>query len=476
MKIYVLIVEDDNNFINEIILMLNKLPCECIYQVVSSRNEACACLKGNFFDIVILDLKIPTLTGALDAGPEHGLYVFHEIRSNAPGTPIFVLTGSPAEDHFRMLLSNSQQIDIWSEGWQTGTIQFLRKYEFSEFLTILTPIANSINGLADVELARGGLDLSIAEQRLIRIFAKKFQGVKCVVSRLGPGLSGARVIRLLVSNNQGVQVVDAVAKLASMNDVRSEGGRFDNYVARLNPASTPRKLASLEVGAFDLSGIFYGLADGFDRSAFDIARQDLGQCATIIRNIEKATAPWVENVPESRITIKQLRQRLLSDELFFQVTTEFDLEWASDFEEHLIQTRWACIHGDLHGCNILISKHGEVNLIDYGDVGDGPAGLDPISLELSLLFHPDGVGSSDSWPTIEQAENWGNLDVYLVNCSFPEFVRELREWALRIAAGSRDVAASAYSYLIRQLKYPDTDKKLAVALLKGVKAFYEADT
>jgi len=56
------------------------------------------------------------------------------------------------------------------------------------------------------------------------------------------------------------------------------------------------------------------------------------------------------------------------------------------------------------------------------------------------------------------------------------FVRELREWALRAAAGSRDVAASAYSYLIRQLKYGDTDKELVIALLKGVKAFYDTET
>jgi CheY-like chemotaxis protein len=476
MTVYLLVVEDDNGFVEEIKQLLDTLPGGCSYQVVGSREEACARLKGSFFDLVVLDLKIPTHAGALDAQPEHGIYVFHEIRSNAPGTPIFVLTGSPAEDHFRALLKNSQQIDVWSEGRKTGTVEFFRKYEFEQFPAILTSVSNAIESLDEIEINRCGLDLNLAELRLIKIFAKKFQGVRCVVTKLGQGLSGARVVRLLVTNDQGVQTSNAVAKLAKLTHIRDEGDRFDRYVARLNPASTPRKLAALEFGGYDLAGIFYGLADGFDRSIFDVAMEDTSACGTVIRNIEKATAPWCECVPESRKAIKQIRQRLLRDELFSQIINEFDLEWVKGFEERNIQTRWACIHGDLHGCNVLVSGNCEINLIDYGDVGDGPVCLDPITLELSLLFHPDTVVPSGVWPTHDQARNWGNLDIYLENCSFPVLVRELRGWALRVAAGGRDVAASAYSYLIRQLKYGDTDKDLAMALLTGVKAFYDVDT
>jgi hypothetical protein len=47
-------------------------------------------------------------------------------------------------------------------------------------------------------------------------------------------------------------------------------------------------------------------------------------------------------------------------------------------------------------------------------------------------------------------------------------------WARRIAAGNREIAACAYSYLVRQLKYPDTDKPLALSLLVDVKAFFDA--
>ena len=476
MTIHVLIVEDDDDFIDEIRRIFDLLPGTYEARIARGREEAYSELEAGFLDLVILDLKIPTVDGALDADPEHGHAVFNQIRSVTPGTPIFVLTGSPAEDFISDLLQHQQQIDIWSEGRKTGNIQFLKKYMVNKCPDILGPIANAIELLSDVELDRGGLNLSLAEERLIRIFAKKFQGVRCVVSSLGGGLSGARVIRLRVTDSQGVQVHNAVAKLAGLEDVRKEGECYDRFMARLEPAATPRKLATLEFGAHTLAGIFFGLAEGFEESAFDIASHHPERVSAVIGRIEATTARWVADVPETRRTIRQFRQRMLDERSLEEIRTTFRLDWVPDFEDREIQSHWACIHGDLHGCNILVSTDGAVVLIDYGDVGEGSASFDPVTLELSLLFHPDVAGATGAWPTTDQARAWGDLDHYLADCPFPEYVRECREWALRVAAGNRDVAASAYSYLVRQLKYEDTNKDLAVALLNGVRRFYDRST
>ena len=164
---------------------------------------------------------------------------------------------------------------------------------------------------------------------------------------------------------------------------------------------------------------------------------------------------------------------MLGDALFEEIRAAYGLDWILDFEAREIQSRWACVHGDLHGCNILVAADGAIVLIDYGEVGDGPASLDPVTLELSLLFHPDSVRAAGEWPTVDQARAWGALDIYLVDCPFTEFVRECRQWALRVGAGNRDVAASAYSYLLRQLKYDDTNKDISLALLEGVRSFYD---
>lgn len=475
MTLHVLIIEDDDYFVDELRETIAALPGNSIVRVAGSRDQAYEMLDDGFLDLVILDLNIPTVSGALDADPEHGHAVFSRVRTLAPGTPIFVLTGSPAEDFIPEMLSNQQQIDIWSEGQKSGTILFLRKLDVDQCKEKLTPIAGAIERLSDVELDRGGMNLSLAEDRLIRIFARKFQGVRCVVSSLGGGLSGARVIRVRVTDSQGVQVHDAVAKLSKPSDVRWEGDRYDHHVTRLAPSATPRKLATLEFGAHKLAGVFFGLADGFDESAFDVAGNAPDRSETVIRSVEAATARWIDGVPETRRPVREIRQRLLDDASLDQVRERFNLDWIADFEVREIQAKWACCHGDLHGCNVLVSQT-DVALIDYGDVGDGPASLDPVTLELSLLFHPDAPDRAGAWPSADQARRWGDLDAYLEDCPYPEFVRQCRNWALRVAAGNREVAVSAYIYLTRQLKYEDTDKDRALALLEGVRSFFAGET
>ena len=347
MTLHVLIVEDDDDFVDELRETIAALPGDCNIRIAGSRDQAYEKLDDEFLDLVILDLKIPTVTGGLDANPEHGHAVFNRIRTVAPGTPIFILTGSPAEDFIPALLSNQQQIDIWSEGRRTGTILFLRKLDIDQCPEKLTPVAEAIERLSDVELDRGGMNLSLAEDRLVRIFARKFQGVRCVVSGLGGGLSGARVIRLRVTDSQGVQVHNAVAKLSTPLDVRRENDRYDHYVTRLAPDATPRKLATLEFGAHKLAGVFFGLADGFNESAFDVACNAPERSEAVIRSVEGATARWIAGVPETRRTVRELRQRLLTDESLNQIREAFNLNWIADFEAREIQARWACCHGDL---------------------------------------------------------------------------------------------------------------------------------
>ena len=476
MTFHVLAVEDNEDFVDELHTIIANLPITVEVRVAGSRDDAFDMLEEGFLDLVVLDLKIPTLSGALDAHPEHGHAVFNRIRKVAPGTPIFVLTGSPAEDFLSdLVLRNQQQIDIWSEGRKSGTIFFLKKYDIDKCPEILMPVAQAIAGLSEVEVQRNGLDLCLAEDRLIRIFSKKFKGMRCVASELGGGRSGARVFRLFVTNSQGAQVVNAVAKISTHSDVRREGDCYDNFVVRLDPAATPRKLATLEFGAHKLAGVFFGLADGFDQSAFDIAGSSPDRSKMVVNSVKTATAGWVTGVPETRKEIGQLRRRALSDESLNQIRYEFDLDWIDDFENREIQACWACSHGDLHGGNVLVSAD-SVALIDYADVGDGPASLDPITLELSLLFHPDAPCMGSAWPSTEQAKAWGDLEVYIEDCPFPQFIQECREWAVSVGAGNREIAASAYSYLVRQLKYADTNKALALSLLDGVRSFYDAST
>ena len=471
---HVLVIEDKSEFVDAIIAMLAELPGPPNPRVARSRDAAYALLETEFFDLIVLDLRIPTKDGGFDDAPSHGHAVFARARSVAPGTPILVLTGSPVEDFVETLLEQKQDVDVWGENRKVMTVDILRKYEFEKCPAKLRPLAEAVRALADIELDRSTINLSIEDDRLIRIFARKNGGTRCIISRVGGGLSDALVLRIRITDAGGARVHDAVAKLGSPADVMNESERFDRYVSRLDAPATPRKLAMLHFGGRGRAAIFYGLADGFDQTAFEISRASEEQVAKAIKGVESATARWLEDVGQTRKTIQVVRRRNLSDAEAAKLLEKFPIPWAAEFEGREIQTRWACIHGDLHGSNVLLAGDGRAVVIDYGDVGEGPASLDPVTLELSAIFHPQGPLKDSVWPTLDQAKQWGDLESYLEGCPIPAFIRECRSWAARAAAGNREICASAYAYLLRQLKYEDTNKELALALLQGVKASFDA--
>lgn len=478
MSTYVLVVEDEKTVAETISRALIELSGGLNFKVARSRDSAFSLLDTEFFDLIVLDLNIPTNDGLFDSDPQHGLAVFTKAQNVTSGTPIFVLTGSSAESFISDLLRGTRQVDIWGEGKTVGTVDFLPKFLFDQFPNKIKPLVDAIAALGDVELDKGNVILSVQDDRLIRIFARKFGGARVVASILGGGLSGAKVLRLKVTDAQGAPIHDAVAKLGTRADVAEEGGRFDQLVSRLEPRSTPRKLVELDAGAGGNAGVFYGLAAGFERSAFAAARGSVADAAGVVAAIKACTSRWTDGVQQSRRTIQEFRRLTVSDKTCQWLVEKFGLGWLADFETRQIQTRWCCTHGDLHGENVLLDNEGAAVVIDYGDVGEATASLDPVTLELSLLFHPNGPLRNSpkgfaGWPTEAQARNWGSIDKYVAECALEPFVRECRAWALGVAAGRREVAATAYAYLLRQLKYEDTNKELAMALLEGVRTFYD---
>jgi CheY-like chemotaxis protein len=468
----ILIVEDDFEYVKNIQATLCSIRDDIEFSFAENRNAAIESIDKNFYDLMVLDLKIPTDVGELDEEPEHGYAVFEFARRRAPGTPLFVLTGSPAESFIEKLQENISQVDIWGSG-QLPSTRFLAKHKYgSKFKEMITPYLDGYGKLMDVELQGGDGLLSIVDNRILRIFSSKQRAVKCVVRILSGGLSGAKVVRLTLTNDTGAHILEGVAKIGLAPEVASESQRFDTHVIRLAGGATPRKLALVEYGAADSSGIFYSMAVGYESDAFKLAILNDKRSSNVVKEIKALTDPWRSGLPEARKEIRSLRRLAISDKKLEESEPSFPFDWILQFEGRQIQTRYGCCHGDLHGMNVLASPEGDPILIDYGDVGDTAASWDPVTLELSLLFHPEGPLRGSPWPTADQAQRWGELDVYLVNCPYPIFVRSCREWAIEVAAGHREVAACAYSYLVRQTKYTK-DRDLIFSLMAGAKNLFD---
>jgi aminoglycoside phosphotransferase (APT) family kinase protein len=150
-----------------------------------------------------------------------------------------------------------------------------------------------------------------------------------------------------------------------------------------------------------------------------------------------------------------------------------ELDWET-IESREVQIRWTCQHGDLHGANLLCGQGGMPTLIDFGSVDYGPACLDAITLELSLFFHPEGASMTGGEVGFASATRWSDLPEYCRECAYPEVVASCRGWAIQSGGGTRAVLSTVASYLIRQLKYDDTDKPTIVHMLSPVIRAFEA--
>lgn len=472
MTAQILVVEDDEDYIVEIKRAIAEAGGPAIPTFVTNRDDAVAKLDSGFFDFAILDLRVPTAVGQTDFDPEHGKYVFHYVRKVSPGTKILVLTGSPSDDFTAPLLAQKHDSDIWSEGTKVDTVEFLKKIHIDQAPEKISRVVLAIHALSSIELITNGLNLSTGEDRLVRIFAKHFKAVTCSIYPIGAGRSGARPLRLRMFDETGALIHEAVGKLGDLSKMQDEDARYDKHVVLLPGAATPRKMRLLEFGAGALAGLFYQLASGHNDSMFKTMAKDDALAAKAVAATAAALASWSNGKNQQRLTIAAIRERWVSNEWAAQLHRDYGLTWAAEFESRHIQTCWCCVHGDLHGENILVAPNGGVLVIDYGDVGLGSAAYDPMTLELSAVLQDNPMLTTE-WPTAERCRQWHDLDAYLVGCPIPEFVRACRAWSERLIVGRRELAACAYSYLLRQLKYQDTDKDRILALLEGVHGCWE---
>jgi CheY-like chemotaxis protein len=403
----VLVVEDDEELVLDLANAIASVAGKPEVLIAHSRDSALESLSQEFFDLVVLDLKIPAADGHLGATTEHGLAVFTKAQQLAPGTPICILTGSPAENFIPDLLRRQHHVDIWGDGLKVGVVQFLKKWDFKEFPGLIQSMAQAVQQLANVELSRTNkVDLSVAEDRLVRIFTRRRSGVHCALTKLG-GLSGSKVLRMIITGSDGGIRDRAVAKLGTLQEIEAEADRYDRHITRLEPVATPRRLETIQFGARDRAGVFYSLAEGYETSLFELVRQEVPIVPAAVDGLAHLLAKWSDGVPWQPKSIGDVRRRLLSDKSAQRVIQTYGLDWAQDFEALPIHSRWCCTHGDLHGMNVLVNPAGAPALIDYGDVAFGPPALDPVTLELSAIFHPEGMFYSSEWPSIETAKTWG---------------------------------------------------------------------
>lgn len=465
----ILFVEDNVAFADGIAPIIRSIDHVKSLHHAVSLETATSALEENFFDLVILDMKIPPSDTSLDIAVEHGQRVFHLTREKTPGTPIFILTASEPDDFALKLARFGGTHDLWGGGYETNILDYFKKEETIELIEKIKALASVLHDTDSVTLNSRGrsLNLTSQQERILKVYTRRAGGVSCDIAVLNGGLSDTRVVRAVAQDDQGRTLHVCAGKLGSIEKVEEEHRAFEQHVTRLTIGTFPPKFCMIDKALTRTCGLFYTLAEG-DITLFDFTAQRRGAAAGTVDKVRTSLSRWSDARSRGVCTVGDIRRHLLPDSKLESLRDKFDLDFVNDIEAETLRSSRSCIHGDLHAANVLVRTSGDPILIDFGDVGVGPTVLDPVTLELSFLFHPDGVANGQSASLSGLISSWPDIDSYLDGNPLKDIVNACRNWAHDVSGSDRDVLASAYAYTIRQLKYETIEPSITIELLKSI--------
>jgi CheY-like chemotaxis protein len=467
-----LIVEDDAGTIEALRDDLDGILAAEEITVCRSRDSALSALEAQVFDYVLLDRKIPTQDDRLDAEVEHGEAVFQKLRAESPGTQICFLTGFATQGFLTGIIGQAQTVDIWGGGNLMPLVNVVPKRKLADIKPLVAAVKKEIDLNDEIEII-GLPGEKVTERRVLRIFGRRNQAASLVVEELTGGLSGVAVLKVTFRDRDGAPHLLTAAKMGSKTDIKKEIQNYNRDIIRLPNGRYAAHTGDVFAGAGPTAGVFYRLLGGYESLAGLLAR-DPTTAAAVVPRLAVAERVWTDGRPQSARTVQEIRRGVISDNDMQNVASLLGgTNWES-FEQRKTQARICSQHGDLHCGNVLVDAHGEPILIDYARVGESTAALDPITLELSPIFHPGSRIVTDAWPKLVNAEHWDDVDAFADGCPASEFIKAGRRWAQEVAAGPREIFATAYAFAARQLRFPDTDRALAKAILiSAMNAFLE---
>jgi CheY-like chemotaxis protein len=464
----ILLVEDKIDFAQVIEKSIRSIDgCELSWK--RSKAGALAALGEEYFDVVILDRRIPTQDDVIDDHPDHGWAVFQAVAEQQPGTSVWFLTGTIDPDFpVDVLNAHGKRGDIHSCGRDDPLYQVFWKDKMTACIAAVRAFRAEVEQTDGIHLVQVGIQTNLRgeEVRLLKLFGRSHQGARVEVRVLQGGLSGARVFRVSVFNTAGAVMIMSVARIGSFEDIAAERGKYRTEIVKLANGSFPPVTAELSHGAAGFAGIFYQVVGNEVRSLFDELTIDPGAAAAAADRIRSDQANWHAARQVERVRVSAIRRALIGDvalQMHIHHLGGIDLTAVENVE---IEVSRCVQHCDLHCGNVLFDDSGRPMVIDYPDTGGAFASLDPLALELSTIFHKDAPGHT-AWPAEARAGQWTDLDAYCTGAAYEPFIRACREWATSVAASPQEVPAVAYSYALRQLKYPDTNKSLVRAILKS---------
>jgi CheY-like chemotaxis protein len=405
-------------------------------------ESAMAFIDAGFFDLAVCDLKIPARPRELTTNESNGISIVSRLQRDYPGTPIIIFSAYGTVENTEPYTAGAERLAAHGVP-DLKMCQAATKGSSDSFAERLSPISSGLKELAGVQIA-GASDLEPFLRRAISQFAVDRSFSSAEVTKVG-GLSGSSNA-IVTLRGDGVPPLRTFVKENERVWLLDEIKRQDRFVhGYLDSSNWASRITTLKAGLRDRAAYFSSLAAN-SVSFFELAASDEVAARAVLDKLEAAIKPW-EMRTVTNPSIGDLRRAHLSDDEL--AATKVDLGEFRALEALRVNITSDVIHGDLHGENVLVMDAVRPVLVDFAYCEIAPGVTDPVTLEMSFLFHPETPLTEVELRDID-LENWAEGH-YAEDTQFEAVLRRCREWSLSNRSPDEFYAMS-YAHAIRHLK------------------------
>lgn len=459
----VLLIDDDAKVSAKLISVLGGS-----HEVIlaENRDDAIALVASDaHFDLAVCDLRMPSAANRNELSAEYGKEVFADLAVRRAGMPVWVFSGFADDDFSEALIRDPRSGDPFGERDTRPLVEKFRKIHLAKLVEQLRDVAKALHKLEAIEISTYGeqLNLSSEQERLVRLAARQHGATLVRVRQLAGGLSGARTLALdgMDIPGGGNHVVNCVIKIDTIDAIKKEEKRYLEGVPSILPAAVfAPQFHKIYAGAGNYAALLYSfaardpvtLAAALSDSSWDVA--------AIVDRLQNQLTPWSSGGSVATISLDEFNQLLGAPTIQEAVLQGWlPAPFLSGPVPGPVQICACTQHGDLHALNVLVDDEGRPVLIDFARTTRRVASYDAVTLEFSLLFHPELAEICGDWPTNQQLGNWDNLRTYLDGCPVAEFILRCREWGHGVGLGDREYNASVLAYALRQFQFPGSHQR-----------------
>lgn len=456
----ILIVEDDDDTATDLESRLRLRLAPAAITRAESVADATVAIDTHTFDAAIVDLRLPMEPGGATRLVEHGKLVDARIADRQPGAARIFLTASdlqevkqqlrlsPAGDHFLA----GEEVSLVDHILKEGTAQL------DECVDFVGAHCDRLSAL-DAALLDDADDFDLDDRRAFALTLRIVGGRSGRIAKRS-GLSTCRTAVVECFDVEGRPCGNAFCKIGPSEAIAQERAGYNRVRFSLPSTALPTLDRELFVGIGRSRALVFTMAPT-STSLFDRTRNDAAAAAACVTALEDLFHPWTPTAPGTAVPFSDLRRSWVKPE----IEARFEVDLASIGLERLDAESYELLghlqHGDLHGENILVLDASTPFLIDFAYTAELLGPVDPVSLELSYLFHESSplLGSLNGL----DLDGWWEDDFLEGAGDFGPLARACRRWAESLGHDRRSYAVVTLLYSLWILEHT-TNRELALRI------------